>query len=311
MDGGIIMVKTNTTNLVTNTATTLCNTSIAVVRGGGHINEGVVVANGKEYGLTGGYSIRAFVGGIPMGKEFLCSTVGTFAPRSAVRFFRSGKLGAGAREKGHIFPTSSGSISIISAVRSCTIRSNYGVIYSATGTLVLRSNTIVNIGYRRGACCTSDVVVYYNNGDCPLANSANSNCALTGRTKRAVIPLGPSLIPFASNSGRYGSVRKLTLGGITLEVISGGDGGAICDSFNRVLFARFKVDNPVVLSTDSRVHSVRPSHCVTRVSLGPTLSFRRLSEHVRGSFGRGSGHSISGTFSGLLPEGVVIPILGH
>ncbi len=263
----MLVINNNTTKLLTTNTTTQNNRSIAILRHGPHPTHGIVVANGKQYGIAGGYAMRRFVTRIPRGKHFLCDTLATFAPRSVVTLLRRRNIPLGARQNSQMFPISSGTISIISNLIHCTGRNNIHFTRNHTATLYLRSNHYANIALRSNhTLATSTIVITANNTSCPNANSANSNCTLTGRTKRAIIRPHPSLMTLRSRSIFYLRVRKLSLGGYNLRIQSGRGGGVVCASLKRVLFARFNIDNPVILSTDTRVHRVTTKHCALCVS---------------------------------------------
>lgn len=308
--GAGIVVNTNTTKLVTTTRDTGEGVGAVLVRGVPHYTSGIHVANGNEYGMAGTYfSVRSLVSGIPQGPHFLCSTFSTFVPCSAVTFFRSLNIPLGVRHNGHIFPRSSGTTSVTGTLVGGTRRTNIHFIRKGTGkfrfggngvnTIILRDNR--GVGY-------SSMYIYANKGDCPTANSAKRNCTLTGDTKRGVVPIYTTLIPLYYGGSFISSLRKLDLGGVSVRLL-GGNGG-ICSSFNRVLFARFKMDNPIILSTSDRVSSIGGGSCSLIVSLGPTLSRTALSSHVLHSFNRFVGGSFVGSLSGLLPGGLVPIVMG-
>ncbi len=302
----------NKTTKVGSTVDTTCgcgsvNTSVAILRGGPHPYHGLVVANGNEYGIAGGYSVSATVSGIIHGPHFLCSTFSTFGPHRAVTFFRDLNIPLGAREKGHIFPMSSGTISVISTLIGAMGTANIGVMGTATYRVLDRGNAIANIGARGNSVfTTSDIIVTANNTSCPIANSANSNCGLTGSLKRAIARVSNSLMPVRYRRNFYAQLSNLALGGIALSLFRGSGGGPIFYRVNRVLFARFKVSNPLILSTSTFMGS--NGRCHILVSLGPTLDLRRLSGHVLESFDALRGGSFSGSLSTLLP-GDLVPII--
>lgn len=309
--GGIVIMKTKTSKLVTTNATTGGNGSMVLFRQGSGINEGVVVANGKHYGIAGtAFSAGDLVSGIPQGNEFLCDTFSRFSTESAVSFFRRLKIPLGIREKGEIFPISSGTISVISTLGGFMAMGKIGQGASHIGSLVVSSKRMENMGARSNLVrCTSSIVITANNLSCPGANSAKSKCSFTGRTNRAMATYLPSLITLRYQRKFYKRTVNLSLHGYTLGVVSAGAKGRICSSFKRVLFARFNISNPVVLSTDTRVQGVRPYHCRVCISVGPTLSSRGLSTHVLHRVSRGDGGTVSGLIKLLLPETVVGPII--
>lgn len=191
------MINNKTTKVVTTIFTTEGNRGIRLLRGGRGLKGGLFVAKGKHYGVAGTTSVRSLFATIADGPGFLCDKFCDFAGRRIVSFFRRLNIGAGVRHKRQIFPISSRSSSIVTTFseRLGSLKMTISLRARIERLLYRRSGIYKILLAGKGGVGTSTIVITANNVSCPSANSANSKCHFTGRAKREIARLLPSLMP--------------------------------------------------------------------------------------------------------------------
>lgn len=293
-------MNNNTSKVVTTVFTTEGRTGILLLRRGSELNGGVLIAKGNQYGCAGACRSTSYCHS--RRPSFVARMLSRFPTRGIVTFFQRLKVCPGSEGK-CLCPFSSRTDTIHSMLRrrmchlkiSMHAKVSYAKVRGAGRQFSLRAS--------RNSLAMSRIVLYGNSGTTPSANSSNSKCTLTGRLKRRVVPMLPTLYTLRYAKGRFHTVTKMhTRKGISLFISN----RLATTSANRLRLATCKVSKVPMFRVDHCTSGTlcRRGRIITVLSFLPRCSISRMGVLL----GRHTGHRPRGAtrrfFANLFRRGL-------
>lgn len=269
---------------------------------------------GKKLGITGkgrcnltnATDIRGFMDNLPGNGPFLYSALARFSNQELMNFFTS--LGVRLKvERGmRVFPTSDTSKDVVEALESYIQGENIQVIFNTrVRDILVKDGAVIGVMDDKGQIFQGHSIILATGGaSYPGTGSTGDGYDMARRLGHTIEPLRPALVPLECKETWPAETSGLSLKNVALSAYKGDE--LISSEFGEMLFTRFGISGPIVLTMSERLSSIIGGEPVRlTINLKPALTFEEIDARLQRDFAKFSNKSFKNSLDRLLPKSLI------
>ncbi len=258
--------------------------------------------------VTNNCSIPDFIPNIKSNSRFMWTALSNMSPADTVEMFES--LGVPLKtERGRrVFPVSDLAGDIAGALIKKCRGAGAHFVHEKVEMLTLSGNHkfIIKSAY---SCDEFDNVIVCTGGvSYPLTGSDGDGYKFAKGLGHSVTPLTPSLVPIVCTGKECAELEGLSLKNTGLKIICRDNGKTVYEDFGEMLFTRFGMSGPMILSASAHIPDIVPNKYKIILDLKPALDDSKLDARLLADFAQFQNRDFANALDMLLPR-KMIPII--
>ncbi|MBQ7475727.1 MAG: NAD(P)/FAD-dependent oxidoreductase [Clostridia bacterium] len=211
-----------------------------------------------------------FLSHVISGGKFLYSSAFRFPPRFVMDFFEEAGVPLKTERGNRVFPESDRAYDVVDALLSRVRSSGVRLVTGARVASAVRTDGGFTVKVRGGEEAFYDAVIVATGGvSYPLTGSTGDGYGFARAAGIPVTKLAPSLVP-VETAEDFSPLSGLTLKNVTLTVRDP-TGAAVFSQLGEMLFSRFGVTGPLVLSATASMRAFPVGEYSMSVDLKPAV----------------------------------------
>jgi len=257
--------------------------------------------------LTNACGLDPFLKRFSKNGQFLRDAFKNFSNTDLMDFFRKRGLKLRTERQLRVFPVTDKSNSILEVLIKELQSSSVKIIYrSEVKDIILQDKKVERLVLGDGTEIPADRLILATGGvSYGFTGSTGEGLDIARRSGHRIVQLRPGLVPLETKQKYPEQLEGLTLKNIRLK-FSGGR-KQITSEVGEVLFTRFGISGPLVLSLSGRIVEWldNKKDVYVEIDLKPALSEEKVDARLLREFRSNSRKSISNVLKGLLPRRMV------
>ncbi len=257
--------------------------------------------------LTNACDLDSFIKRFSGNGQFLRDAFKKFFNLDLMRFFEERGLKLKTERQLRVFPETNRSGSVVESLEKELNKNKVKIIYKAVmKDMILQDNRIKGLLLQDGKIIPADRLILATGGvSFSFTGSTGDGLDISRRLGHQIVELRPGLVPLETRQHYPRLLEGLALKNIRLRF---SDSRKQIDSeVGELLFTRFGISGPLVLSLSSRIADwLKESNSVyVEIDLKPALTREQLSARLLREFKLNPKKTIKNTLKALLPKRLV------
>ncbi len=256
--------------------------------------------------LTNACAPEEFLENVVRGERFLRGVIHRFPPERTMAFMEEHGLALKTERGRRVFPLSDHASDVTKTlVRACEevgVRFLYGMEVQKIDIL---QGTVRGIITPQGEIFADSVIVATGGLSYPSTGSTGDGYRFAAECGHTVIPTVPSLTGLEADG--ISEAQGISLKNCVLRASYRGK--EIFSEFGELLFTHYGISGPLVLSLSARINRLPVSEISVGIDFKPALEEKQLDERLLRDFSSRKNEQMKNVMRGLLPSGLVLPVL--
>jgi predicted Rossmann fold flavoprotein len=272
-------------------------------------------ALGRKLGITGkgrcnvtnNTTVSEIIKNINGQKNFMYSALNAFSPQDTIDFFEKRGIRLKTERASRVFPESDKASDIVNAMRGFVKDSGVKIIHQRVAELITENGEITGVVADGGRFPVKAAVIATGGLSYPATGSTGDGYEFACRLGHRIISPRPSLVPLVSSDRLCAECEGLTLKNVAIKLFE--DGNAIFEDFGEMLFTRYGVSGPIILSASAHVRNQGKCNYALEIDLKPALSREVLEKRLIRDFEQIKNKQFKNSLDRLLPSSLREPII--
>ncbi len=254
--------------------------------------------------------VQDFIQNIPGNGRFLYGAFSSFDNRDVMDFFEDYGVPLKVERGERVFPVSDKAMDIVDALNRYITDMGVSRKTERVKELLVEENKVCGVVCESGKTYYADSVIIATGGlSYPRTGSSGDGYRFAESVGHTVTTLRPSLSALVCREGICSECMGLSLKNVAIKVFDTEKKKEIYDDFGEMLFTRFGVSGPMILSASAHMRDMTKERYEIYLDLKPALSHEKLDARILRDFNDNSNKSISNILALLLPKSLINPIL--
>ncbi len=248
-----------------------------------------------------------FLEHVMRGGKFLRGAIYRFPPAATMKFFEEHGLPLKVERGNRVFPQSDKASDVTKTLERACRERGVDIRLNTAATGILTENGHVRGVQTDGGTVEADCVIVATGGLAyPSTGSTGDGYRFAKEAGHSLDSLAPSLVGLETDK-KTSSAQGISLKNCVLTARRGGK--VLFSEMGELLFTHYGVSGPLVLSMSSVCCFVRVEEMQITIDFKPALDEKTLDARLVSDFSERCNEQIKSVMRGLLPAGLVAPVL--
>ena len=257
--------------------------------------------------LTNNCPVGEVLDNIPTGARFLHSSLNSFTPEDAIRFFESIGVPLKTERGNRVFPKSDRASDVADALIRKMNETGVIIKRGRARALAVEKGRITGVLTGESVIKTNSVIVATGGKSYPGTGSTGDGYDMVCGHGHTITPLRGSLVPLEAQPEICERMQGLTLKNVCIRAYDGGR-KPVFEDFGELLFTHFGISGPLALSASAHMRDFIDKKYSISIDLKPALDEKKLDLRILRDFEKYSNRDFSNALRDLLSR-LMIPVV--
>ena len=304
----VVVIGGGAAGMMAAIAAASCGDQVTLCEKNEKLGKKIYITGKGRCNCTNDCETEDFFGHVISNSRFLYSSVYGFSPADLMRFLTERGCALKTERGKRVFPVSDHASDVTKTLERELKKLGVKVMLEAeAGKLQIRDSAVCGILLKSGSVIEADRVIVATGGlSYPTTGSTGDGYRFAAQAGHKVTKLSPSLVSLHTEERWVPELEGLSLKNVRLTVKA--KGKKIADDVGEMLFTRFGISGPLVLSASGRYVKSGAERGEAVLNLKPALTPEQLDARVRKDLEEAGKKQFKNSLDHLLPK-KLIPVI--